>query len=303
MRAEPAEARRLLLALSDVLQRALRAGDFVTLESELRHVEAYLALEQARLGERLRVEIDVPSELREIELAQAQGMNVHADQYPYTAGSTILRAVLQNGAFSPAHSGNAGIAAARPADVVLASAPGHPEWEGLSIEQLSESLGMGPREAAEHVAEAARGATVVLHMMSEEDVQTVLRHPSTMIGSDGFPLKDGKPHPRTYGTYPRVLERYVRELGLLSLESAVHRMTGMVATKLGMSQRGVLREGARADLVLFDPEGITDRATYRDPKNPPLGIEHVFVGGEHTVKDGEHTGARAGRVLAKNKGD
>jgi N-acyl-D-aspartate/D-glutamate deacylase len=120
-----------------------------------------------------------------------------------------------------------------------------------------------------------------------------------MIGSDGFPQREGKPHPRTYGTYPRVLEHYVRVLGLLTLEQAVHKMTGMVAAKLGLTDRGVIREGARADLVLFAPERVEDRASYSDPRNAPRGIDHVFVNGAWTVRDGQHTGARAGRVLAR----
>jgi len=149
------------------------------------------------------------------------------------------------------------------------------------------------------LAEEEFGVTAIAHVMSEKDVQTVMRHPRTMIGTDGMPMRDGKPHPRAYGTYPRVLERYVGELGLLSLEEAVHRMTGMVARKLGLKDRGILSPGAAADLVLFDPSRVHDRATYADPRRSPDGISHVWVNGVRTVTDGKHTGARAGSVLSK----
>jgi N-acyl-D-aspartate/D-glutamate deacylase len=120
-----------------------------------------------------------------------------------------------------------------------------------------------------------------------------------MVGTDGMPTRAGKPHPRSYGTYPRVLEHYVQGEHLLTLEEAVHRMTGMVARKLGLSDRGVLAPGAAADLVLFDPARVRDHATYADPRRSPEGIAHVFVHGAWTVKEGAHTGARAGRVLSK----
>jgi len=143
------------------------------------------------------------------------------------------------------------------------------------------------------------GVTAIAHVMSEKDVQAVLKHPRTMVGTDGLPTRAGKPHPRTYGTYPRVLQHYVGELGLLTLEEAVHRMTGMVARKLGMRDRGVLAPGAAADVVVFDPRAIKDHATYADPRRSPEGVAHVFVNGAWTVRDGKHTGARAGTVLSK----
>jgi N-acyl-D-aspartate/D-glutamate deacylase len=117
-----------------------------------------------------------------------------------------------------------------------------------------------------------------------------------MIGSDGFPMHVGKPHPRTFGTFPRVLSHYVRE-GVLTLEDAVHRMTGLTARKLGMRERGTIAPGQAADLVIFSPTEVADRATYENPRQAPVGMPHVFVGGAWTVKEGVHTGARAGRVL------
>jgi len=143
-------------------------------------------------------------------------------------------------------------------------------------------------------------ATVVIHSMCEDDVRTVMRHPSTMIGSDGLPMLHGKPHPRLYGTFARVLGTYVREQGVLPLEAAIHRMTGMSAQRFGLADRGLLRVGAFADVVLFDPATIADVATYADPHHPPAGIARVFVNGTEVVRDGAHTGARPGRSLRKH---
>jgi N-acyl-D-amino-acid deacylase len=135
--------------------------------------------------------------------------------------------------------------------------------------------------------------------MDENDVQQVMRHPSTMIGSDGIPTLDGRPHPRLYGTFARVLGHYARDLGLFSLEEAVHRMTGMPAAKFGLTDRGEIRVNGYADLVLFDPARVIDVGTFEDPNHYPAGIVHVFVNGRHTVADGTHRGARAGKALRR----
>jgi len=230
-----------------------------------------------------------------IESARARGVDVLADQYPYTAGSTVLAAVV-----STVSGEGGGAGRGEPSDVVIASAPRHPEWEGRSIAELAEAWRVPPGDAARRVLDA-EGAqcTVTLHLMAEDDVRTVLRHPTTMIGSDGLPTLHGKPHPRLYGTFARVLGRYARDLGLLPLAEAVHRMTGMPARRFGLGDRGVLRPGAWADLVLFDPARIADVGTYTDPHQPPAGIAHVFVNGVAVVRDGAHTGARPGRALRR----
>jgi N-acyl-D-amino-acid deacylase len=132
--------------------------------------------------------------------------------------------------------------------------------------------------------------------MDEGDVQTVMRHPTTMIGSDGIPLC-GKPHPRLYGTFARVLGHYARELGLFTMEDAVHRITAMPEQKFGLADRGVLRLGAYADLIIFDPATVIDPGTYNSPKRDPVGIPHVFVNGVAVVANGRHTNARPGRAL------
>ena len=240
----------------------------------------------------------VRDSLRLIEQARERGLDVHADQYPYTAGSTVLSAIAQNQGFRP-RSGS-GLGAVEPASVVIASTASHPEWEGRSIEHFMELFDLPAQEAAERVLADEPGATCVMHSMDENDVQTVMRHPSTMIGSDGIPTLGGKPHPRLYGTFARVLGRYARELGLFPLEEAVHRMTGLPAAKFGLEDRGLVREGAFADLVLFDPDSVIDVGTFEDPNRYPEGIVHVLVNGTPVVRDGEHTGARPGRALRRS---
>ena len=220
----------------------------------------------------------------------AAGPTVAADQYPYTAGSTILAAVVGGGRLG---------AAVPPSVVVVASTDHHPAWHGRTLTDLADELGVGEDEVGAAALEAEPTATVILHTMSEDDVRTVMAHPGVMIGSDGIPSLDGQPHPRLYGTFARVLGRYRRDLGVLGLEEAVHRMTGRPAEVFGLADRGVLRPGAHADLVLFDPGAIADVGTYEDPQHPPVGIAGVWVNGERVVADGTHTGSRPGRALRR----
>lgn len=224
-----------------------------------------------------------------LDRIDAAGPTVAADQYPYTAGSTVLSAVA----------GGDGISAPDPAAVVIASTDSHPAWNGRSLTDLAAELGVDPSDAAAAVLDVEPSATVILHVMDEADVRTVLAHPGIMIGSDGIPSLEGLPHPRLYGTFARVLGHYSRDLGLLSLEEAVHRMTGRSAAVFGLVDRGEIRPGAFADLVLFDAAGIIDRSTYDDPQRTPAGIEKVWVNGELVVDAGAHLGARSGRTLRR----
>ncbi len=240
----------------------------------------------------------VEKSLELIEAAQARGESVHADQYPYTAGSTMLRAVLENGAFLVDSAG--GVGNVSPDDVVVAFAPGREQWDGRTIADLSAEFGMPARETALKIVEQAPGTTSVMHMMNEDDVQRVMRHPSTLIGSDGIPTLDGgKPHPRLYNTFARVLGHYSRDLNLFDLATAVHRMTGLAAEKFGLNGRGVIAEDAFADLVLFDAQKIIDKGTFEDPNQYPIGISHVFVNGALAVHNDKVQGNNAGRVLRR----
>ncbi len=240
----------------------------------------------------------VKDSLKLIEAAQRRGEDVHADQYPYTAGSTSLQAVLENGAFAGLSTSNR-MGNLAPADVVIASAPGHSEWEGRSIAELSVELDQAPRAVAEMIVSHAQGTTVILHMMSEDDVQLVLRHPSTMIGSDGIPTLEGRPHPRLYNSFARVLGHYSRDIGLFDLSTAIYRMCGFSARKFGLRDRGVVKEGAYADLVLFDAATVIDKGTFEEPNQYPVGIRQVFVNGRVAVRDDKVQARRHGRVLRR----
>ncbi len=229
-----------------------------------------------------------------IETAQRRGQVVHADQYPYTAGSTSLAAVVQNEMF-----GDDGKAEASGDDVVVAACAARPEWEGLSIATLAQRWEVLPSVAAARVIQQDAGTSVVIHSMNESDVQTVLSHPSTMVGSDGIPTLDGKPHPRLYNTFARVLGHYGRELGVLSMAEAIRRMTSYSADVFGLVDRGRVEVGHYADLVVFDPETVIDRGTFEDPNQYPSGISTVFVNGVEVVRDATHTGALPGRGLRR----
>ena len=142
----------------------------------------------------------------------------------------------------------------------------------------------------------APNATVVMHSMDEEDVRRVMRHPSTMIGSDGLPTPEGRPHPRLYGSFARVLGHYARDLALFPLEEAVHKMTGFPSRKFGLHERGLVRPGWFADLVAFDPGSVIDVGTFEEPNEYPEGIVHVLVNGQSVVENGVHTHRRPGRA-------
>jgi N-acyl-D-amino-acid deacylase len=187
----------------------------------------------------------------------------------------------------------------RAEDVFLASVPGAAELEGRSLASFVDELDLPAEEAAKRLIDRhGQGIVIVLFSMDEADVRRVLVHPTTMIGTDG--LDNGsKPHPRAFGTYPRILGHYVREQGLLTLEAAIHKMTGMPAAKFDLPGRGVIREGSIADLVLFDPATVADRATYAEPRVPPAGMPWVLVNGTAVVREGVHTHARAGRTVRR----
>jgi N-acyl-D-aspartate/D-glutamate deacylase len=274
--------------LLDAVREAIRFGRESGVRVQISHHKAAGKRNWGRVRESIKL----------IEEARAEGLDVTADQYPYTSGSTMLAAVLQNDALNP-QGDRGGIARVEPERVLIASAPFHPEYEGKTIAELAVQLGLSPEDAARKVdIDEQHRAIAILDLMDEDDVRTVMHHPTTMIGSDGIPL-GGKPHPRLYGTFARVLGHYARELGLLTMEDAVYRMTGMPAQKFGLADRGVLRAGAFADLVIFDPATVIDTGTYNDPKRYPAGIPHVFVNGVAVVANGRHTNARPGRALRR----
>jgi N-acyl-D-amino-acid deacylase len=180
---------------------------------------------------------------------------------------------------------------------------------GRSIAELARREGVAPIDFVCDLLEADAGASfVVVCSIDEADVQALLRSPAVLVGSDGRSVApdsvtgQGRPHPRFYGTFPRMLGHYARDLGLFSLPEAVHKMTGAPARILGLAERGLLREGYWADITTFDPATIIDRATYEDPHRYPAGIGTVIVNGTIVVDSGEHTGRLPGRVLRRRPG-
>lgn len=262
-----------------------------------------------------------------IDDARAEGLNVTADLYPYLAGSTGLSALLPQWA----HEGGKEAISRRLADprirtqmtasmqsegfakdaewdrVLISFAPGKAEYEGRYIAELARDQGKSPYDwIYDALLETGLRASMVTFMMSEENRLREIRHPAMMVGTDGIgyapsgPMSQGLPHPRNYGTFPRILGHYVREEKVISLKEAVWKMTGFPARKLNLRDRGLVKKGHWADLTLFDASRVADKATYASPHQYPEGIPHVLVCGEFVVRDGVHTGARSGRVLSRS---
>ena len=183
--------------------------------------------------------------------------------------------------------------------VMIASCPDHRDFEGRMVPDIATEQEWTIDETVREIVTSPRGRQVIcIHFIIDEaDIETNLRHPKMLIGSDGIPELKGNPHPRLFGTMPRVLARYVRERNVLTLEDAVRRMTHASCLRFGLVDRGLVREGYYADLVLFDPGAVKDLATYEQPKQEPAGISMVIVNGQVACENGRHTGVGSGRML------
>jgi N-acyl-D-amino-acid deacylase len=260
-----------------------------------------------------------------IDEAKAQGLDVGVDMYPYAAARTYITALLpqwvMNGGMTEAAGRlldkrtrervrqevlQQGIQnmQARWDDMLVAYCPANPVIEGQYISQLAEEASKPPVDYVfDLVVESEGKVGLIVFWMCEENVRKGLCHPAVMIGTDGRglaatgPLSEGKPHPRNFGTYPRILGYYVREEKLLSLEQAVYKMTGLPAARLRLRDRGRLAEGCWADLVLFNPTTVADMGGYAQPPAYPRGIEYVVINGQVVIEKGEHTGRLPGRIL------
>lgn len=265
-----------------------------------------------------------------LDAARRDGLDVAADQYPYTAAATTLAIVLppallglgveacvealrdpatrariradigrgvsgwENVASDPGWHG-----------IRISSAPSHQAWAGRSIAEIAAELGAEPHDVAfDALIEDRLDVSIVLDCMRDDDVETILAVPWVAVCTDaegrrpGHPILDaGKPHPRTYGSTARVLGEHVRQRGTIDLETAVAKLTSVPAARLGLRDRGTLRAGAYGDVVAFDPRTVADRATYLEPATYPDGIPHVFVNGRPAILDGTETGERPGRLL------
>ena len=262
-----------------------------------------------------------------IEKARAEGLDVTADLYPYRAGSTTLVTMLPQWA----HVGGPAEIMKRLADpamrtkmtadmqtggfargvewnlVLITSSPRKTEYEGCYVSDLAAGANKPPHNwVFDALLETQLDMGMAIFGMSEENRQREIQFPAMMICTDGYgmattgPLSKGVPHPRNYGAFPRVLGRYVRDLKAVTLEEAVFKMTGLAAQKLRLKDRGILRPGFAADLVVFDPAAVSDSATYDNPHQYARGISQVIVNGQLVISDEGHTGSKPGMVL-KNK--
>jgi len=211
-----------------------------------------------------------------INAAIEGGVDAAMDVYPYTASSSsLMERFLTN---------------ADAVKVIWSAA--HPGQGGRMLGEIAHDWGVSWGEAARRLDPAG----AIYFNMDEGDLQRILAHPGCMVGSDGLPGTD-KPHPRLWGTFPRVLGRYVRELKLLSLAEGIHKMTGLTAKRFNLSDRGFLKPGLKADITIFDPDTVIDRADFDNSEVPSDGIEAVFVNGEIALANGRQTASRGGRFL------
>lgn len=304
------EGEGLLEAVEEALEVARRTG----VSLEISHIKTAGSKNWQKLGA-----------LKELlDSAIAQGLEVSSDRYPYIAAATDLNVIL------PSWVQEGGIerelerlthpaTRQRIVEEVLKGRETQADWdsivisafhsprkdlEGKSLAEIARLKGKSAADTALDLLVEEEGRVwVLLFSMCEENLEEILRWGFVSIGSDSSlraregPLNEGKPHPRCYGTFSRVLGRYSRERKILSLEEAVHRMTGLPARKIGLDRRGLLKEGNYADITLFDPVRVSDRATFEEPHEYSLGIEYVIVNGQITVERGRHTGARKGVVL------
>ncbi len=300
--------------LLGALEEAVHVGRVAGVAVQVSHLKAQ--------GERNHWKADAA--LAAIEAARATGVDVHFDRYPYVAyatglsnlfpasaragGTTRFLARLADPDTGPAleRACRDKIALLGSWDAVQITRIGGPNAaaRGRRLGELAAELGEDPYALTVRLLTEAGGSVGMIGFgMSEENTARMLSHPLGMVCSDGGayapygPLSRSSPHPRGYGSFPRVLGHYVRDQGAMSLESAVHKMSGLPARKLGLRDRGVLREGAVADVVVFNPDTVRDRATFDDPHQYPDGVAHVVVSGAHTIRDGEQTGNLGGRAV------
>ncbi|MBP2296434.1 N-acyl-D-amino-acid deacylase family protein [Azospirillum rugosum] len=272
----------------------------------------------------------LPRAVERLEIARKDGVDVSFDMYPYPAGSSTILQLLPPSALAGGveallarMADPDGLAALRRA-VEEGEAPADAGWEskirligwenvriggvgeesfraleGLSLAEIAGTRRETPFETLSWLIAADRGRTnIVMFQLSEDDLDVALSHPLHMLGSDGLPRETGKPHPRAFGAFPRYLARALRGEGGLGLEDTVRHMTAVPAQRFGLTDRGLVRPGMVADLTLFTADA-SDRATFRDPTRLPHGITDVLVAGRFVLRDGEHTGARPGRTLAR----
>ncbi len=308
--------------LIEAIEEAIRIGREANIPVEISHMKAAGKRNWGKIKEALKI----------IEKARDDGIEITCDFYPYTAGSTGLAACLppwvheggieemlkrlQNPSIRsrirndiekgiPGWENLAGTAGW--GNIVVVYCEKNKQYEGKSIAEIAKEMKTDPLNAmCDLLIEEEGVVSIVLHMMSEDDMRNVMKNPLSMVGTDGScyapygPLARGKPHPRNYGTFPRILGKYVRKEKILTLQDAIRKMTSMPAQKLGLTDRGIINIGYWADIVIFDPNKVIDTATFTDPHRFPIGIEYVIVNGVIVIEKDRHTGKLPGKVL-KNR--
>ncbi len=234
----------------------------------------------------------VGQSLAKVDEANAAGADITLDVYPYTAGSGPMAQYFDINRIDPELA----------AVIRFASCPAFRHYEGRMAVDIAAEQGVETVEVIRQVLSDPEGDRTICiqFIIDEADIETNLRHPLMMVGSDGVVDLRGQPHPRLFGTFPRILAHYVRDQAVIGLEEAVHRMTELSCRRFGLTDRGTIAPGGFADLVLFDPDTVTDTATYDDPKQEPVGIEAVIVNGAVAYQGGTHTGVGQGRMLRYN---
>ena len=272
--------------LLEAVDEALAIGEAAGIAVHISHVKAGNA----------SVWGAAPEVLRRMEAARERGLDVTADQYPYAAWQSGLSIIARSRAIDNPDSVAAGIeAAGGPGRLQIVAFNQEPSLNGLRLDEIARRKEMTPVETVLWINESG-GAGVIGHTMSDEDVETFMQSPLVMTASDGGV---GTAHPRGAGAFARVLGLYAREKGLLTLERAVQRGTSQPARRLGLTDRGTLREGAIADMAIFDWAGIIDRSTFDSGLRPAEGMVSVWVSGVEVWSGGEPTGARPGRALRR----
>jgi N-acyl-D-aspartate/D-glutamate deacylase len=303
--------------LEESIAEALRIGEEARIAVQVSHLKASGRENWGKMERALRL----------LEEGRERGIAVTADIYPYVAGSTTMTSLfpawtLEGGVerflarlanaetrqriIDEVQGGGDGWSRANGSvgwDDILVCWCQQKQFEGKTLAQIATAMGKDPANAMLDFLIAEQGkAAIILFMMSEENVARGIAHPLLMIGSDSLALasgQGGKPHPRTYGTFPRVLGKYVRQEGIITLEDGVRKMTSMAAAKLGLTDRGVLAEGKAADITIFDPATVIDVATFEAPHQYPVGIDYVIVNGQVVVEHGQQHAVFPGKVLKK----
>jgi N-acyl-D-amino-acid deacylase len=269
------------------LDEAIRIGRAAQMPVQISHI---------KMGNR-NVWGKAQEAIKVVSRARRAGLDITADCYPYTAWASTIAILVPSRRHNDSAAVETGLRNVGGAqNVLITNCKAHADYEGKTLEEIARENNSTPIAVYQQIIKDG-GAAVVCSSMNEADVQAFYQQPWVMVSSDGGV---GSRHPRGAGTFPRVLGRFVRENRWLALSEAVRKMTSMPASRLGLVDRGIIRAGMKADLVIFDPKRVIDRSTFKEPQLLSAGIERVFVNGEEVWADGQATGRASGVVIRKN---